>query len=101
MGEPPKVGRDGMGSNAGAEPIVAYHGSSSVSIRLTSANTGSLKEAFIEFRSQKKAVWRVAVHSDGELLDHDSSRCLCMKGIGLKRSYSLLDFQRDPPSGKS
>lgn len=26
-----------------------------------------MKEAFIEFRSQKKAIWRVAVHADGEL----------------------------------
>lgn len=63
----PQRAQSKLGSNSGAEPLVAYHSKDNVSIRLTAETTGARKEAFVEFRSQKKAAWRVAVHSDNSL----------------------------------
>jgi len=65
--DPPTSSKDKIGTNADAQPIVAYHSEDNVSIRLTAESTGALKEAFVEFRSQKNMSWRIAVHSDGHL----------------------------------
>jgi hypothetical protein len=63
----PTVAMDALGTTASAEPVISYHSDDNLSIRLTSESTGALKEAFMEFRSQKKRAWRLAVHSDGDL----------------------------------
>jgi len=63
----PVVAEDALGATASAEPILAYHSKDNLSIRITAESTGSLKEAFMEFRSQKKRAWRLAVHSDGDM----------------------------------
>lgn len=56
-----------LGSNGAAEPLVAYYSRDDISIRVTAETTGAPKEAFIEFKSQKKTSWRIAVHSDNDL----------------------------------
>jgi len=63
----PIVDEDALGTTASAQPVIAYHSNDNLSIRLTAESTGALKEAFMEFRSQKKRAWRLAVHSDGDL----------------------------------
>jgi hypothetical protein len=65
--ETPRAGKMQMGTNAGSEPLVAYTATENVSIRLSSENTGALKEAFVEIRSQKSQAWRIAVYPDGNL----------------------------------
>jgi len=65
--EVPNEAEDALGSTSSAQPLVAYHSDDSVSVRLTAESTQSLKEAFVEFRSQKKRAWRLALHPDGDL----------------------------------
>ena len=56
-----------LGSGDSAEPLVAFHAKDHATIKVAATSTDAMKEAFIEFRSQKKGLWRVAVHSDGDL----------------------------------
>merc|ERR1711988_274938 len=65
--EVPITSEDSLGTSASAEPVIAYHSNDNLSIRITAESTGALKEAFLEFRSQKRRAWRIAVHSDGSL----------------------------------
>jgi len=63
----PIVADEAMGTTSSAEPLVAFNSKDNVSIRLSSVATNALKDAFVEFRSQKKSAWRLSVHSDGDL----------------------------------
>jgi len=56
-----------LGMTSSAEPLIAFNSKDNVSIRVSSISAGALKDAFMEFRSQKKSAWRLAVHSDGDL----------------------------------
>jgi hypothetical protein len=63
----PIASETALGSSDSAEPLVAFHAKDHASIKVAAMSTGAMKEAYIEFRSQKKAAFRLAVHDDGDL----------------------------------
>lgn len=65
--DPPIVSSTELSSGPAAEPVVSYFSDGDVSIKLTSESTSALKEAFLEFRSQKNLSWRISAHADGNL----------------------------------
>ena len=65
----PISSEDSLGTTSSSQPLVAFHSQDDVSIRLRSQSTSTqpVKESYVEFRSQKKNAWRMAVHSDGDM----------------------------------
>jgi len=65
--DPPIVSSTELSSGSAAEPVVSYFSDGDVSIKLISESTSALKEAFLEFRTQKNLSWRISAQADGNL----------------------------------